>query len=109
VNLLTLLGLCGPASIIVALIVLAALSQRLGAVTKRTPLYRWFFVSVVLIGVSVMSRLVNVGASDAAGRDVLVAILDDLSLAIGLSLAVIVAWRYWSWLLSEGGRGTQGK
>jgi hypothetical protein len=108
-NVLTLMGLCGPASIIVALIVLALLSQRLGAVTKRSPLYRWFFVSVVLIGISVIARLVNLGATEALGRDVLIVMLDDLSLAIGLSLAVVVAWRYWSWLLSEQSKDTQGR
>jgi hypothetical protein len=108
-NILTLLGLCGPASIIVALIVLALLSQRLGAVTKRPPLYRWLFVSVLLVGISVMARLVGLGASETPGRGSIVVMLDDIALAIGLTLAVIIAWRYWSWLLSESGRDARGR
>ncbi len=106
-NVLTLLGLCGPASIIVALVVLALLSQRLGAVTKRAPLYRWFFVSIALIGISVVTRLVSLGAPDTTNRDYGTITLDDIALAAGLSIAVIITWRYWSWLLSERGQETR--
>ncbi len=109
INLLTLLGLCGPASIIVALIVLALLSQRLGAVTKRPPLYRWLFVSVVLVGISVISRLVNLGTAESLDHGSAVVMLDDITLALGLTLAVIVAWRYWSWLLSERGKDARSR
>src|SRR5690349_5937550 len=108
-SVLTLLGLCGPASIIIALIVLALLSQRLGAVTKRPPLYRWLFVSVALVGISVMSRLVGLGAADSLGRGSVIVMLDDIALALGLTLAVVVAWRYWSWLLSERGKDTRSR
>jgi hypothetical protein len=102
-NLLTLFGLCGPASILIALVVLALLSQRLGAVTKRAPLYRWLFVSVALVGVSIIGRAINAVAptSDPA---YVTAMLYDVLFVLGLGLAVVVAWRYWSWLLHE--RGT---
>ncbi len=109
ISVLSLLGLCGPASIIVALIVLALLSQRLGAVTKRPPLYRWLFVSVALVGISVIARLVNLGAAEPPGRGSIVVMLDDVPLALGLTLAVFIAWRYWSWLLSERGQDTRGR
>ena len=99
ISLQLLLGLIGPASMIVALIVLALLSQRLGAVTKRAPIYRWFFVSAVLIGFSIVARLF---APDAL--DYRAALLYDVPLALGLTLAVVIAWRYWSWLLSERGK-----
>jgi hypothetical protein len=99
ISLQLLLGLIGPASMIVALIVLALLSQRLGAVTKRAPIYRWFYVSVILIAVSIVARLF---APDAL--DYRAALLYDVPLALGLTLAVVIAWRYWSWLLSERGK-----
>lgn len=99
ISLQLLLGLIGPASIIVALVVLALLSERLGAVTKRAPIYRWFFVSVALIGISIVARLI---APDAL--DYRAALLYDIPLAVGLTLAVVIAWRYWSWLLSERGK-----
>jgi hypothetical protein len=102
-SLLTLFGLCGPVSILIALVVLALLSQRLGAVTKRAPLYRWLFVSVALVGVSIVGRLISAltPGGDPAYSGIM---LYDVLFVLGLALAVIVAWRYWSWLLHE--RGT---
>ncbi len=99
---LSLLGLFGPASIIVALVVIALLSQRLGAVTKRAPIYRWFFVSVALIAAGIVWRLFDLNMA----YDFQTAMFYDIPLAVGLVIAVIVAWRYWSWLLSESGKGT---
>ncbi len=103
-NLLTLFGLCGPASILIALVVLALLSQRLGAVTKRAPLYRWLFVSVALIGVSIVGRVIS-AVAPGADPAYTTAMLYDILFVLGLGLGVIVAWRYWSWLLHE--RGTE--
>lgn len=105
-NLLGLLGLVGPASLIVALVVIALLSQRLGSVTKRPPLYRWFFVSIGFIVVTVVARFANL--NDPAGQDNATALIGDLALAGGLSLSVVIAWRYWGWLLNERGTDTKG-
>jgi chromate transport protein ChrA len=104
-NLLALLGTCGPAAIIITLVIMALLSQRLGAVTKRPPLYRWFYVSVALIGISMILRLAKLSAPDSVERGYTAAVFHDVLMAAGLSLAVIVAWRYWSWLLHESGTG----
>jgi hypothetical protein len=100
---LSLLGLVGPLSIIVVLIVMAQLSHRLGAVTKRAPLYRAFYVSAILIGFSILSRVLSIGSGAEFDYDL--AVLYDVPLVIGLVLGVIVAWNYWSWLLSERGKG----
>jgi hypothetical protein len=93
-------------SIGIALVVLALLSQRLGSVTKRPPLYRWYFVSVAIIGVAVILRVVDLSAPDIAVSD-MTTLLYDVALVIGLSLAVVIAWRYWGWLLSERGKDTR--
>lgn len=100
-SILAFLGLLGPASIVIALVVIAQLSQRLGAVTKRPPIYRWFYVSVVLVALSVVERLVALVIPNAFSTD----LLYDLPFATGLVIAVVIAWRYWSWLLSERGKG----
>jgi hypothetical protein len=99
----TFLGLVGPISIIVVLIVIAQLSHRLGAVTKRPPLYRAFYVSAALIALGVLARLLNI--AKGAEFDYDAAVLYDVPLVVGLVLAVVVAWNYWSWLLSERGKG----
>ena len=100
-NILAFLGLLGPVSVIVALVVIAQLSQRLGAVTKRPPIYRWFYVSVGLIAVSVLERVIALFAPNAFNMD----LLYDIPFATALVIAVVIAWRYWSWLLSERGKG----
>ena len=100
-NILAFLGLLGPVSVIVALIVIAQLSQRLGAVTKRPPIYRWFYVSVALIVVCVLERVVALFVPNAFNTE----LLYDIPFATALVIAVVIAWRYWSWLLSERGKG----
>ncbi len=96
---IVLFSLVGPVSIVVALVVLASLSRRLGAVTRRPPLYRWFFVGAALVALSIILRLVRL---DSSGRlDTQAALFYDVPLVIGLLIAVIVAWRYWGWLLYE--------
>jgi hypothetical protein len=96
-------------SIGVALVVLALLSQRLGAVTKRPPLYRWYFLSVAIIGVAVILRIMSLSAPVGPDFDYdnMMTLLYDIALVIGLSLAVMIAWRYWGWLLSERGKDTR--
>jgi hypothetical protein len=101
-NLFAFLGLAGPLSIVVALLVIAALSQRLGAVTRRTPLYRWFYVSAVVVGLGLIVRLLDIFLPEQIN---LLAnpLYYDIPLIVGLVIAVVIAWRYLSWLLSERG------
>ena len=100
-NFVSFLGLAGPASVVIALIVMAQLSQRLGAVTKRAPLYRWFYLSVALMIGALFVRLITLFMPDSLGADA--ALYYDVPQAASLIIAVIVAWRYWSWLLNERG------
>ena len=98
-NLLILLGAIGPISLMIALVVIALLSQRLGAVTKQSKLYRLFYVAVGLVGAGVLVRLLMLGGTtetDTAAR-----LLYNVPIALALTLSVSVAWRYWGWLLSE--------
>jgi hypothetical protein len=96
---IALLSLVGPVSIVLALVVLASLSRRLGEVTKRPPIYRWFWVGAALVSLSIVLRLFTL---DSAGRlSAQAALLYDVPLVMGLLVSVIVAWRYWGWLLYE--------
>jgi len=94
-----LVSLAGPISMIVVVLLMRSLSKRLGAVTRRPPIYRWFTVSAACILVSIALRLVrevNDGPLDGQR-----ALLYDVPFAIGLLIALVVAWRYWGWLLYE--------
>jgi hypothetical protein len=95
-NLLVLLGTFGPASVAVALVILGLLSQRLGAVTKTPPYYRWFYVAAGLVVSGVVFRLLTLGSGTG---DLEMAYA--LTFALGVSIGVAVAWKYWSWLFGE--------
>src|SRR5258708_12938907 len=95
-NILAFLGLIGPASVIVALMVIAQLSQRLGAVTKRPSIYRWYYVSVVLVALSVVERLVALIAPNPFSTP----LLYNVPFTARLVLAVVIAWPYFSCVLT---------
>jgi hypothetical protein len=104
------------AAIAYTLVVLGLLSNRLGAVLKMPPYYRWFYVGAGLVGLSLVTYLVHVSlaadpalraapeaqsAAAMAGLQVAIPLLYHLPLAVGLTVGVVAAWRYWSWLLRE--------
>jgi hypothetical protein len=88
-----------PVSVVVLIVLLAALSARLGAVLRRPPHYRWFFVAAGCIAAGAAfwivfggpyHRLVGVWAIFPIGL-----------IAVGLLIGLLAAWSYWSWLLYE--------
>jgi hypothetical protein len=96
-------SLFGMASVIVAMIVLGLLSKRMGAVTHSRRYYLGLFVAAVLMGISVLVRLVNwLQHTDPNGDPVWILFYIGLP-TISVTLGVISAWRYWSWLLAERG------
>src|SRR5579864_4200042 len=92
-GLLSVLGLAGPLSLILALLVIALLSQRLGMITKRVRHYRWFFVAIGLMLIAFATRIGLLNAPDAT--------VYSLLMAAALTIGAAVAWYYWSWLLHE--------
>jgi hypothetical protein len=102
-DLLTLFSTAAPAALIVTLWVMAQISRRFGEVTHRPPIYRGFYAALVLTIVPLVIRLLAIGltkreTADLGGNTV-ETLLHDVPLAISVSLAVILAWRYWGWLI----------
>lgn len=102
------LGSGGLMSAIYVILILARLSQKLGAVTKMRSYYRGFYVSVVFLLVSLTAHLMKTGmllASPQApawlnnGWFYLLAY--HLPFAIGTSISLAITLRYWDWLLRE--------
>ncbi len=94
----------GLFSIAITLVVLGLLSKRLGKVTRAPRYYRGFFLAAVLLGVSLVIRLVNLLQSHIPSADDPTAIILYVGLpAFALTISLIIAWRYWSWLLAERG------
>lgn len=102
-----LLGLAGPLSIFVLFIVLGTISRRMGSVTRTPPYYIWFYIAALLMGISLVARTINIGMGSAAARtlheDPFMVILYVVLPAIAMTIAAVVTWRYWSWLLAERG------
>lgn len=98
-------GLFGLVGMSVLLIVMGVLSRRLGDVTKATPYYYGFFLASALVAIGIGARLYHISSE--------VAIIDNLqdnigwvllfngAPALGMTIGLVIAWRYWSWLLAE--------
>ena len=102
-TLTTLLGVAAPMALIVLLWVMTQISHRFGEVTHRPPIYRGFYVSMGLLLFPLVVRVVAIGLSEEdraeLGGNSLGAMLHDLPLAAAIILALVVAWRYWGWLI----------
>lgn len=93
----------------VALVVMGLLSKRFGSATQTPPYYIGFYLAALLVIGGVVVRLLDFvwaqpdalalseASTDATAR---VLLYNGLP-ALGVTIGVIVAWRYWSWLLAE--------
>lgn len=103
-----LAGSLGLLAIIYTLFTLAAFSQKIGLVRKMPPLYRGFYFGIACLIVSFFARFLRVSAflisSDVpifSDDDLFYLLAYHLPLAVGLTMSLVVTWRYWSWLLRE--------
>lgn len=95
------LGWVHHAAIAVALLWLAILSRRLGRVTRAAPHHVGLFVAAGCVGAAAVIRLVNdLRGTNVEGWIGWALIYNGLP-ALGLTIAVYFAWRYWSWLFAE--------
>ena len=100
-----LLSTIGSLSIGLALFVLGKLSYRLGTITHARPQYRGLYVAALLVWIGGAVRLISVLdqsliAPDSTFRPLITLLWKGLP-ALGVTLGVMVAWQYWSWLLAE--------
>lgn len=101
-NLSALLGELGSVAVLIALIVIGLLSYRLGQMTHAKPYYLGFFVAALLMLISIAA-----GTLDAIFQlspptpNWQWLILENGLPALAVTIGVIFAWRYWSWLLAE--------
>jgi hypothetical protein len=96
----------GGLALAAVLVLLGLLSKRLGAVTRAPRYYRGFLVAAALLVISAVARIVNlvqpVDPATLHTDPVWVLLYNGLP-AIALTISVVIAWRYWSWLLAERG------
>jgi hypothetical protein len=104
-----LFGSVGLISLLYALIILAQFGRKLGAVTKMRPLYKGYYVAVVLIGIALIARFIRTSVFWAPQATIPPSLNDPffylflyhLPFALGMSLSLGITWHYWNWLLKE--------
>jgi hypothetical protein len=104
----TVLSPLGTISIIFLFFILARLSEKLGAVTRLPPHYRWFWVSTGFLVVALISQLLRISFSLTGQTSLQLwnnllfyLVTYHLPMAVGITIGLAVTWRYWSWLLTE--------
>ena len=102
------LGSVGLISAIYITLIMASLSQKLGAVTKMRGYYRGFYASAIFLLVSLIAHFLKTSvllASEQApallNNDLFYLLTYYLPLAIGTSISLAITLRYWDWLLKE--------
>ena len=89
-------------------LIMARLSQKLGAVTKMRGYYRGFYVSAIFLLVSLIAYFLKTSVLLASERapallnnDLFYLLTYYLPFAIGTSISLVITLRYWDWLLKE--------
>lgn len=98
------LGILGTSSIIFLFYILARLSHRLGSVQKMPPIYRYYYVASIFGVIGCVTQLLVARANSAPlwwTSPWFLFVAYHLPLIIGVSLSLVITWRYWSWLITE--------
>ncbi len=102
------MGALSLLSIMYIFYILANLSRRYGEVIRMPPHYRGFYAAIGLVSVALFSHLLrdmvilDPGQGPALlNNDWFYLLTFYLPLALAVTLAIIIAWRYWSWILKE--------
>jgi hypothetical protein len=102
------LGTFGSLSVIFLFYILARLSEKLGSVTKMSPLYRGYYIAQIFVGIAFMAQLLQASfrlspesAPSWLGSLQFSVIAHQVPLSIGVTISLIITWKYWSWLVTE--------
>ena len=107
--LLALAGCVGEAGLICANVILLRLSRKLGVVTKSKPYYRGYYISIIVLSAALLARIGSVSML-ASPADNLpfwfqdpwgMQLLHHALLALGLTMALPITYKYWGWLFRE--------
>jgi hypothetical protein len=104
----SVLGASSLLALIYTFYILAHLSRRYGQVIKLPRYYRSYYVSTGLVCLALVSHLmkdslINAGQQGPAllNNDWFYLLTYYLPMAVAVTIALGVAWRYWGWLLRE--------
>jgi hypothetical protein len=103
---MSVFGTIGTVSLVILFYILARLSERFGAVVRMSPLYRYYYLALIL---ALISSTVHFMVARAEAADIpswftapwFLLLAYHLPLAIAVSIGIYVTWHYWSWLITE--------
>lgn len=102
------LGSLSLLAVIYMYIIFANLSRRYGQVIRLPPYYRGFYAGIGLICVSFFSHLIQdtviiapEQAPSLLTNDWFYLLTFYLPFAAAVTIGLVVAWRYWSWIWRE--------
>lgn len=106
---MSILGTVGTISLVILFFVLAKLSERFGSVIRMRPLYRYYYLALLLALISATAHILVVRAETAAATDIpswatapwFSLLAYHLPLAMAVTIGIYVTWHYWSWLITE--------
>lgn len=102
-----LFGLFSLIGIGVMLVIVGVLSKRLGAASKATRRYYGFYAAAGFLFASAGLQAVNILARFTEASVMLESpawiIVYNVLPAVGITIGLVYAWHYWSWLLAESG------
>ena len=104
--LLALLGSAGLVSLVYITFFLLTINQKLGAMTKMRPYYRWLYLSAFFTIVALFIRLLRTSvfwapqqAPPLLTESFFYVALYYIPLGIGMTITLWVTVKYWGWLL----------
>jgi len=73
-----------------------------------TPIFRYYYVGLIFLAISLITHFVVVNVPLTLEKTPawvtsswFLLLAYHLPLAIGLTLGLVITWRYWSWLVTE--------
>ncbi len=106
ISLIDTLGTLGIMSVFILLVILAKLSERLGSVERMSPLYRYYYIALIFLGIACVTNLLAASAnlifvnpSDWLNSPWVLLLAHYIPMTIGLTIGLVITWRYWSWLI----------
>jgi len=104
----SLLGALGTLSVLILFYILAKLSERFGAVIKMRPRYRYYYLALVFLLIGWIAQLLVMAVNlmpaniqDLFNSTSFLLLAYYLPLTIGVTIGLVITWRYWSWLVTE--------
>lgn len=104
--LMALLGSAGLAALIYAVSFLVNVNQRIGAMTKMKPFYRWLYLAAFCLTVAFLIRLLRTSvfwapqeAPPLLTSNLFYLATYHVPLAVGMTIILMVTIKYWGWLI----------